>query len=159
MKLPRRAVRAIMQLALLLAVAVGASSKYGTGKPSMQKGDTLKGRVTRVVDGDSLYLEGRKLRVWGVDAPEVNEPGYEDAGNTLADLAMHGDITCTCVDIDRHGRSIVRCTLADGRDLADAMIRTGWAQDYRKHTHGFYEEAEADARKHRRGLWAGNPPR
>lgn len=35
-----------------------------------------QGKVTRIIDGDTLEVDGRRIRLALVDAPEINEPGY-----------------------------------------------------------------------------------
>lgn len=120
----------------------------------MQLNETVTGKVTRVVDGDSIYVGDKKLRLWGVDAPEENDFGYEEAKSTLRNVVLNKTVTCTCRDIDRHGRSIVMCQLENGHDVGEILVRSGWALDYRKHTHGYYEKAEDTAKATGLGLWA-----
>lgn len=147
--------KTVLQLLAFIVLAVLASFPNRTEQtPSMAINETLTGKVDRVVDGDSFYLDGHKLRLWGTDAPEVDDFGYEEARKTLHALIYGKTLTCDCVDIDRHGRSIAKCKNEDGQDIGDLMIRSGWALDYRKHTHGFYEKAEDEARDNKRGLWA-----
>lgn len=98
------------------------------------------GRVSRVVDGDTLYLEGlsTRIRLWGVDAPERSEQGYDDATETLAALVASERLSCKHVDTDTYGRIVARCYFGDGRDLSEAMIRSGTAEEYLRFTHGYY---------------------
>jgi len=63
-------------------------------------------------------------------------------------------VTCTLVTHDRYERDVATCT-ANGRDLGDAMVRTGHAVDYARHSNGRYAEAERQARAAKRGIWAG----
>lgn len=144
----------LIAVGLLLLLNITNIKPPPAALPSMQIGETLKGRVNRVVDGDSVYVDGKKLRLWGIDAPEEDEFGYDEAKKVLREIAYGKTVTCTCADIDRHGRSVVKCTLEDGQDVGDVMVRTGWALDYRKHTKGAYEKAEDEARDAKRGLWA-----
>lgn len=103
---------------------------------------TYAARVRYVVDGDSLYLHGRsqQVRLWGVDAPESGERGFQAATDTLARLAYGQRITCRQIDQDRYGRSVARCFLADGRELNRLMIESGTAREYRHFTRGFYSK-------------------
>lgn len=122
--------------------------------PTLKIGETLTGSVTRIVDGDSLYVENKKLRLWGVDAPDKDEFGYNEARKKLQEIVQDQTVTCTCKDTDRHGRSMVLCTLQNGDDVGKILIESGWALDYRRHTSGYYEKAEDKAREAKRGLWA-----
>jgi endonuclease YncB( thermonuclease family) len=62
-------------------------------------------------------------------------------------------------DHDAYGRTVAQCR-GGGRDLGEAMVRSGWAVEYRQVSHGGYASVEAEACGRRRGLWAGSfePP-
>ncbi|NBX67265.1 MAG: hypothetical protein EBQ96_09760 [Proteobacteria bacterium] len=122
--------------------------------PSLHIGEAVTGKVTRVVDGDSLYVADKKLRLWGVDAPDKDDFGYKESRKALRELVQDKTLMCVCKELDRHGRSMAICTLENGDDIGKKLIRTGWALDYRKHTHGYYEKAEDEAKAAKRGLWA-----
>jgi endonuclease YncB( thermonuclease family) len=116
-----------------------------------------------VTDGDGLRLNGERIRLWGVDAPEMGQEcvlrgipyscGLK-AKNALTGLLWGKAPRCEEVHTDRYGRTVARCSV-DGKDLGGEMVRLGWALDFRRYSNGFYAELEADARGHRRGLWAG----
>ncbi|NWG92177.1 MAG: thermonuclease family protein [Parvularculaceae bacterium] len=99
-----------------------------------------RGRVARIVDGDTFYLEGlaTRIRLWGVDAPERNETGFDEATATLAGLVFGRTLACEHVDIDPYRRIVARCYLEDGADLSEAMIDSGAAEEYLRFTHGYY---------------------
>jgi endonuclease YncB( thermonuclease family) len=101
---------------------------------------TYKARVRYVVDGDSLYVQGRKqqVRLWGVDAPENGERGFKAATDYLFLIAQGKRIECRQIDVDRYGRSVARCFLPDGREINRMMIESGKAVEYRHFTKGFY---------------------
>lgn len=96
--------------------------------------------VARVVDGDTFYLEGitTRIRLWGVDAPERSEEGFDEASEMLATLVAEQPLACEHVDIDPHERIVARCYFGDGRDLSEAMIRSGVADEYLRFTRGYY---------------------
>lgn len=100
----------------------------------------IKGRVSYVVDGDSLYLDGYKpqIRLWGVDAPERNERGFHAASETLSRFALGQRLTCRVIEPDRYGRSVARCFLPDGREINRLMIESGIAREYQRFTKGLY---------------------
>jgi endonuclease YncB( thermonuclease family) len=102
--------------------------------------DTIQSRVRYVVDGDSLYLENHEpqIRLWGVDAPERNESGYDRARNTLTGLALSQSVRCDIVDTDKYQRSVARCFLADGQEINRMMIDSGAAKEYLRFTQGYY---------------------
>jgi endonuclease YncB( thermonuclease family) len=108
-----------------------------------------------VVDGDSLRLEGRDIRLARIDAPELRQictrgerpwPCGQAARAALIRLTEGGTVTCRVSGRDRYGRTLAACA-AEGADLAAALVSAGWALAY-----GGYEREEAAARQHRRGL-------
>ncbi len=116
-----------------------------------------------VVDGDSLRLQGRDIRIHGIDAPELQQFCRRDGLDyrcgaesraVLAALVADQPVTCTIMDTDKYGRGLARCTI-DGRDIGREMVSRGQAIAYGDHV-----AAEEGARAARRGLWAGEfePP-
>ena len=119
---------------------------------------TLTGRP-RVGDGDGLTFSGARVRLVGIDAPELAQ-SCDDAGGRrhacgeearrhLVGLIGGRTVECNWAKLDRYGRRLGLCR-ADDEDLNAAMVRDGWAVAY-----GAYEAEEAEARAARRGVWAG----
>jgi len=127
------AMGAVLVLAILWATHEGAVSS-----PSVL--GEVRGSVRHVVDGDSLYIQGYdpQIRLWGVDAPERDEPGFSGATETLKRLALRKEITCQRVDTDRYERTVARCFLDDGREINEEMIASGTADEYHRFSKGFY---------------------
>jgi endonuclease YncB( thermonuclease family) len=124
--------------------------------------DALAGSIV-VTDGDGLRLNGERIRLWGIDAPELGQscarggtdyPCGEEARDMLGALVMGGRVTCEKVNTDRYRRTVARCHV-NGRDLGAEMVRQGWAVDYPRYSRGHYAAEQAEAERHRRGLWAG----
>lgn len=114
--------------------------------------------VMRVVDGDSLALGQRRMRLKGIDAPELQQRCQRDAheyacgveaASFLRGLVGSQALDCKGEGIDRYGRDLVRCKAGDV-DLNEMMVRTGHAVAF-----GDYRLAEAEARAERAGVWAG----
>jgi Micrococcal nuclease (thermonuclease) homologs len=123
-----------------------------------------------VVDGDTLTVDGVHVRLWGIDAPEGTQACAradgsawrcgDDAREALRRLVDHNTpVVCAPVDQDKYGRTVARCA-ASGLDLGAAMVRAGWALDYRHYSHGAYAGEEAEAKAAGRGVWSGSltPP-
>lgn len=122
-----------------------------------------------VVDGDTFTLGPDRIRLWGVDAPEGRQMCRDGRGRDYrcGDIAREqlkaliGDrrVECRQRDHDQYGRSVSQCW-AGGVDLGAAMVRAGWAVEYRNFSRGTYAAAEAQAKAAKRGLWAGTfePP-
>jgi endonuclease YncB( thermonuclease family) len=146
--------------AVLLAAALVAAIVY-------LPGEEVEGRPV-AIDGDSLRVGGREIRLYAIDAPEGRQrcersdgtswPCGKDAGNLLTRLAEAAAVTCKGRDEDRYGRLVATCE-AGGVDLGAEMVRQGMALAYRSHSTAYAGE-EAEAQAARRGVWAGRfePP-
>jgi endonuclease YncB( thermonuclease family) len=118
----------------------------------------------RVVDGDTFSVGAERVRLWGVDAPEGRQVCQNDQGKAyacgdvardqLVGLIGRRAVRCEVRDRDPYGRAVAQC-LAGSTDLGEAMVRAGWAVDYVQFSRGAYASAEVEARRARRGLWAG----
>lgn len=126
-----------------------------------------RGNAARVADGDTLTVEGRKIRLANIDAPELHQPCTrygvswpcgEEAKKALARLVEGRDIWCVSQDTDQYGRSAAECSLIkDGEktSINGAMVRDGWALAYREFS-VFYLGHEALARAEKKGVWNGD---
>lgn len=109
-------------------------------------------------DGDTLRCGPERVRLFGVDAPEVRrgevpaEPFAYDARDLLMRLTR-GRVGCHFVERDQYGRFVGRCWSSASPDLNAALIRSGFATEYRRYSRGRYAAAEAEARRARRGVW------
>lgn len=119
----------------------------------------LTGRA-RAVDGDTLEVAGQKVRLFGIDAPELDQLCDRGgrrwacgaaARDALAGIVGRQRLACAVQDIDRYGRSVAVCS-AGGEDVAALMVRQGMAIAYRRYS-GRYANAEAAARAEGIGLW------
>lgn len=105
-----------------------------------QQSGGIEARVSKVLDGDTFTLSGesRRIRVWGLDAPEWDQRGGLAATSTLRGLISGSTLRCSVVDIDRYGRLVAQCFLPDGRDIAAEIIRSGATTEYCRFSRGFY---------------------
>ncbi len=132
--------------------------------------------VARVVDGDTIRLEGRTFRLWGIDAPELIQvcqrdgQGYACGREAAAYLRMLlspgaatgerapnaavAQVVCEPRASDQYGRTAALCRLGN-IDLGAEMVRAGWALVLARHG-GDYAPEEDEARTALRGLWAGS---
>lgn len=114
----------------------------------------------RASDGDSFRLGGDRVRLLGIDAPELAQNCTDEAGRSwacgkaardrMSALLASGKVDCRPEDKDQYGRLLARC-LVGGRDIGAVMVSEGLAVSY-----GGYGGEEAAARKARRGIWAGD---
>lgn len=112
-----------------------------------------------VHDGDTLRCGPERIRLFGVDAPEVRrgqtaaEPFAYEARDELVRLTR-GRVACRPVDRDRYGRIVAKCWSDRTPDINAALIRSGFAVEYRRYSKGLYGPAEEEARRAGRGSWA-----
>lgn len=141
----------------LLVFGLTSGLAWGAGA-----GCDLTGRVSRVVDGDTLHLatspqETVKIRLADIDAPERDQPHGRQATKLLSSLAYGKDLCATVLTTDRYGREVAHLYV-DGRWLNRALVAQGAAWVYRKYAKPPYREAllaaETQARAGRVGLWA-----
>jgi endonuclease YncB( thermonuclease family) len=138
-------------IALLLVLAWMLQQRMGPA-PSWIEG------VARLIDGDSLSVGGREVRLEGIDAPEGRQSCTRDgaawacgeqASRHLAQLISGRSVSCRVSKPDQHGRLLATCE-AGGRNVNAAMVEDGFALAY-----GSYRGEEQRARQARRGLWSG----
>lgn len=119
-------------------------------------------RVVRVIDGDSLEVstdtgkshEKVQIRLFGIDSPERGQPYSRQARAELSRLVKGKTVRLEVRDHDDYGRTVARVYAGDV-DVNLALVREGAAWVYRKYSKDkALLEAEANARRARRGLWA-----
>lgn len=124
----------------LLAAITSALLFFACPFAQAEDAPVLEARVSKVLDGDTFTLKGesRRIRVWGLDAPEWNHQGGSAATSTLQSLISGERLRCAVIDIDRYGRLVAQCLLPDDRDIAAEMIRFGVATEYCRYSRGYY---------------------
>ncbi len=118
----------------------------------------LHGTVVRVSDGDTMDVRLRdgslvRVRLYGVDAPELSQPFGGEARRYAAAAALKRNVQVHQKDIDQYGRMVGRI-LVDGRDLGLELLQSGMVWWYRQYCDDpLYGQAQDSARQQRRGLW------
>lgn len=95
------------------------------------------------IDGDTFIDEGRRVRLWGIDAPELSEPlgpRSEVVLQTILDSSM--PVTCYEMGRDRYGRIVARCLDAQGYDIGCTMIAARAAEEWQAYSRGYYGECD-----------------
>lgn len=115
----------------------------------------------RVVDGDTLTLDGETIRLHGIDAPEAGQTCAAAKGSRWpcgnaaikALTLLIGDATPVCDDRgkDAYGRTLSVCAVR-GRDVNRQMVERGAAWAFRRYADD-YAAAEDTARADGRGIW------
>lgn len=143
---------------------------HRSGAEPLNSGES-SGRVSRVIDGDSIRIGRIEYRLHGVDAVEGDQlcrradgepwPCGSQARRALGKLVAKQTVTCVHHGKDGYGRTLATCATASGEEINDWLVRQGWAVAYRRYS-GKYVEAEAEAKAARRNIWSGkftNPER
>jgi endonuclease YncB( thermonuclease family) len=115
--------------------------------------------AARILDGDTLIVADRKVRIAGLDAPEYDQICRDGAGadwacgavaqQRLTELTNGRAVDCRGEDHDRYGRLLAIC-LVEESDLGAEMVGLGLAVARER-----YEAEQADARSAEEGIWAG----
>ncbi|MGR3616046.1 MAG: thermonuclease family protein [Paracoccaceae bacterium] len=101
-----------------------------------------------IIDGDTITVQRTQVRLFGIDAPELNHPYGQKAKWALYKFCKGQTIRAEVTDIDHHGRTVAKCYLPDGRDLSAEMVKLGMAIDWPKYSGKKYTHLETpDARK------------
>lgn len=135
--------------AALLGTAYGAGWLDGIGNiEKVEAAETgervgfrycfIGGGYNCVVDGDTIWLKGVKIRIADIDAPETHDPRCasekelgDRATRRLHDLLETGPITLQSIgrDKDVYGREL-RIVLVNGKSVGDTLVREGLARYY-----------------------------
>ncbi len=165
-------------LALLVAGGIylsgvwqpAAPDRSGAGREDKLAEVVVDNRVIRhaagpaysAIDGDSLRTSREDIRLLGIDAPELYQTCRDvhgrpwacgrEAHAKLRALVGRGDVRCTSTGRDRFNRAIALCSAGTVADVGEVMVREGFAVNF---MNGRYARAESEARRARRGIWAG----
>ena len=120
---------------------------------------TQSGIVTRVVDGDTVWVqiagssEPLKVRIQGIDAPEICQAGGIHAQGALKSHVLGQSVTLTSRAHDDYGRTVGSLHV-QGQDVGRWLVANGhaWVYSYR-HKKGPYADEFAQAQAARRGVF------
>ena len=123
-------------------------------------GEVVRGVVVSVHDGDTLTLRCAdglrlKLRLYGIDAPELRQPFGQESRDALERLVGGREVTADVVGHDRYRRSIavIRCGDTCANEAQVALGLSWWYARYARKD-GRLKVLEAEARRARAGLWS-----
>lgn len=179
----RRARQWASWIALVVVLILAATERMGClasqGSDTQQYNNKVF-RVSRVVDGDTVYLDAYgqtiKVRLLGIDAPELHlqpvdaennetspgQPAYwaVKASEYLRNRALDQQVTVVLEPLDqrdRYGRLLAYLYLNESEMLNLEMIQQGQAYADRRFKHSYqrvFEQAETQAQRQKLGLWA-----
>ena len=121
----------------------------------------------KVIDGDSIKINGERIRFGGIDAPETNylgkkQPCYLNevkifcgklSTEKLKEKIGNNSVFCEREkNKDRYGRTVAEC-FVNGESLSKFLVRTGYAFDYALYSKKKYSQDEEYAKVNKLGLW------
>lgn len=118
------------------------------------------GIVSSVHDGDTVTVGRTRIRLNGIDAPELDQPGGKASRDYLAGLVLGRSVEIIPKDMDTYGRTVAVILLPDGRSVNSAMVAAGQAWVYRHYCRSCYgmRAEESLARLKGLGLWSESRP-
>ena len=143
--------RALIQALMAAAVLLAGGAILGSYRQTDLAGSP------RIIDGDTIVVNGVHVRLLGIDAPEREQrcgpmPCGHLARDALGNLIGPDPVRCAGQGLDRYGRLLATCTVKK-LDIGRFMVQSGWAVAYLRYSRQ-YEPEQIDARAHRRGIWA-----
>ena len=123
----------------------------------------VKSIEVKVIDGDTIHLNGEKIRFTGIDTPELKQtcnkdnkiiPCGIDARKLLIDKISDNNVKCKREGKDQYKRILAECFVND-LSLSSYLVRKGYAFAYRKYSKKFIDD-ENYARENNLGMWSMN---
>ncbi len=147
----------------LLFVLIGVVAALYLGYLLRPHHDNIEVKgAARVIDGDTIELAGKRIRIFGIDAPVHDQTCERGGGGSwacgveatrlLRRIAGSEVVGCRVRATDAYGRYVARCLVGD-EDLGRAMVRSGFAINTSRN--GDYAAEQASARASRLGIWGG----
>ena len=115
----------------------------------------------RVVDGDTIVLNGEKIRFTGIDTPELKQTCLQGdqevscgmtAKKLLAEKIGNAIPKCISEGKDTYKRTLAEC-FVNGESLSKFLVLSGYAFAYRKYSTKFIKDEEF-AKANKLGMWA-----
>ena len=121
----------------------------------------IKSQELKVVDGDTIHLNGEKIRFSGIDTPELKQTclkeGIQNPCGVTAKQILIGkignnNVKCISVGKDQYKRILAEC-FVNNESLSSYLVRSGYAFAYRKYSKNFIPD-EDYARINKLGMWS-----
>jgi len=121
----------------------------------------VKSQELRVVDGDTIHLNGEKIRFTGIDTPELKQTCIKEgiiypcgtiAKEILVDKIGDNNVECISEGKDQYKRTLAECFVND-ESLSSYLVRSGYAFAYRRYSKKFIPD-EDYAKANQIGMWS-----
>ncbi len=129
---------------------------YSVSHAPVNNNQSIKGRAA-IIDGDTIIISTLKIRLLGIDAPElrqfcgIKKAKYAcglEAKEYLKKLIANKPVTCYWDKKDKYQRVLATCQTKKVDNINAAMVRDGWAVSY----YDYFKE-EQEAKKKKNGIW------
>ncbi|MEM9392858.1 MAG: thermonuclease family protein [Pseudomonadota bacterium] len=111
--------------------------------PPAPRGSRLSGRVW-VIDGDTVCIGKTKVRLAGIDAPEIDMPYGQKSKWAMVEICKGHRITVVMHGETSYDRQVGTAYLPDGRDIGAEIVKRGLALDLATFSGGKYRKYEPD---------------
>jgi len=126
-----------------------STSRYPIRRlPAFPVSAELSGKC-HVIDGDTIVIKRTKIRLAGIDAPELDKPFGQKSKWEMVKICKGQVITAKLNGERSHDRLVGTCHLPDGTDIGAELIRRGLALDWAKFSGGRYRHLEAPGVRNR----------
>ena len=121
----------------------------------------IKSQDVKITDGDTIKLNGEKIRFTGIDTPElkqtclidsIKDPCGITAKQMLIDKIGSNKVECFSEGKDQYKRTLAEC-FVNNESLSRYLVRSGYAFAYRKYSKKFIID-EDYARVNKLGMWS-----
>ena len=121
----------------------------------------VKPQTIKIVDGDTIHLNGEKIRFTGIDTPELKQTCLKDdvkdlcgvtAKQILIDKIGNNNVECISEGKDQYKRTLAEC-FVNNESLSSYLVRSGYAFAYRRYSKKFIAD-EDFARINKIGMWS-----
>ena len=115
----------------------------------------------RIIDGDTIHLNGKKIRFSGIDTPELKQKCIRNgvknscgitAKKLLTKLIGNNNVDCVSEGQDQYNRILAEC-FVNHQSLSSYLVKSGYAFAYRKYSKKFIDD-EDYARTNKLGMWS-----
>lgn len=106
------------------------------------RADTLEGKPV-LIDGDSIVIGGKPIRLWGIDAPEMDTREGYLAKRYLRTVIDDGTVRCVDEGMRTTGEIMAKCFIGEV-DLGEIMILSGHAREWHQYSQGFYSRVSGE---------------
>ena len=121
----------------------------------------INSQELKVVDGDTIHLNGEKIRFTGIDTPELKQTCIQNGSKNPCGLTAkkiliikigNNNVECIREGKDQYQRTLAECFVND-ESLSRYLVKSGYAFAYRKYSKKFIKD-EDYARSKKIGMWS-----